>query len=190
MSPPDGSSTLTLNDPQAEEDKMRAALGLAPERAHGARPAEDGATRPGRDGGAPFTVVAARRSEGSDNARARLATLEGELKAERSERVSAQQALAEAQRVIQQLQTKLAHAEIAGTEALEAEHRARLAAEARLEGLTPAVVQKPSETPAGGKRRGRPPGVRTVVQDVEPEPVQWWLPSYAASKAKRPRSKL
>ena len=30
MSPPDGNSTLTLNDSHDDEDKMRAALGLAP----------------------------------------------------------------------------------------------------------------------------------------------------------------
>ncbi len=39
MSPPDGGSTLTLNDTKADEDRMRAALGLLPE-AHPAGRAE------------------------------------------------------------------------------------------------------------------------------------------------------
>ncbi len=111
------------------------------------------------------------------------------MKAERSERVAAQQALADAKRVIQQLQTKLAHTEM---DAAEAE-KARLAAEARLLAMANAAASKPAAArPAEPKRRGRPPGkrqVQVVAEMTEPEPVQWWLPSYKTStKQARSRS--
>ena len=185
MSPPDGSTTLTLNDGQADEDRMRTALGLTPGHAHPNRLADH--HRTGRETQVPATVGSARRAvEASDSVRARLATLTDELKAERSERVAAQQALADAQRAIQQLQTKLAHAEMAAAEALEAEHAARLAAEARLEEIAPAPAPKPAAELAAPKKRGRPPGKRPVAEAPEQEPVQWWLPSYRA-QAKRGR---
>ena len=184
MSPPDGSTTLTLDDTQADEDRMRTALGLAPEHAHPNRPADH--HRTGRDTQVPVTVVGARRAaEASDSLRARLTTLTDELKAERGERVAAQQALADAQRVIQQLQTKLAHTEMAAAEMLDAEREARLAAEARLQDIVPARAPKPTAALAEPKKRGRPPGKRPVAEAPEQEPVQWWLPSYKASQAKR-----
>ncbi len=116
MSLPNGSTTLTLNDTPAAEDRMRAALGLTPgsvQQNH----------RPARSEGPTAAPYTPRPSETSDSLRARLATLTSELKAERSERVAAQQALADAQRTIQQLQTKLAHAEMAAAEALQIEHQ-------------------------------------------------------------------
>ena len=114
-----------------------------------------------------------------------LTTLTDELKAERGERVAAQLALADAQRVVQLLQTKLAHAEMAAAEAIEAEREARLAVEARLRETTPVPAPKPVLAPAEPKRRGRPPLKRPVAEAPEQEPVQWWLPSYKASQAKR-----
>ena len=189
MSLSDDSTTLTLNDGQADEDRMRTALGLTPEHAHPARLTDR--HKPGRDTHVPVTIVSARRAiEASDSVRARLATLTDELKVERSERVAAQQALADAQRVIQQLQTKLAHTEMAAAEALEAEREARLAAEARLLDVKPAAASKPaSEKPAEFKRQGRPPGKRPVAEEPEQEPVQWWLPSTKAAQAKHGRPK-
>ncbi len=207
MSPPDGSTTLTLNDSKDEEDRMRAALGLTPQHIHPSRPAEH-SRHSGRDGEIPVTVVSTARSfEASDSSRARLAALTDELKAERGDRVAAQQALADARQTIQQLQTKLAHTEMAGAEALEAEQRARLAAEASLLELPPATTAEVENT-ATLKRRGRPPKIRQVGQELaepkkigrppkirqlaeepEQEPVQWWLPGYKASKVKRARSK-
>ncbi len=180
MSPPDGNGTLTLNDSQAEEVRMRAALGLTPDRAQGGRLGGEAVPRPVRDGAA----MAARRAEPADHARARLTALEAELKAERAERAAAQQALAEAQRVIQQLQTKLAHGEMAAEEALQAERKARLAAEARAAHVPAA---QPEDRPAGAKRRGRPPKVHKS-EPPEQEPVQWWLPA-DAGRAKRARPK-
>ena len=190
MSPPEN-GTLTLNDPQAEEDRMRAALGLAPEHAQSNRPAEQSRHRAGQGSGASVTVVnTCRPSEASDTLRARLTTLENALRAERGERVAAQQALADAQRTIQQLQTKLAHTEMAAAEALGIEHKARLDAEARLLTVPPMTAPElTAETPAEPKKRGRPPQMRQVAEKAEPEPVQWWLSSYKAANAKRTRSR-
>ena len=206
MSPPDGSTTLTLNDPQAEEDRMRAALGLTPQPAQPSRPAQPG-FGPARDSAGPITLVMRRPVEAADGARARLIELTDALKAERGERAAAQQALADARHTIQQLQAKLAHTEMGAAEALEAERKARLAAEARILEVPlltvansaaeqdgprrgrPRKVQPVLEGVAEPKRRGRPPGKRTLVEVPEQEPVQWWLPSYAA-EAKRRRSKV
>ena len=181
MSSPYGSMTLNLNDTPAAEDRMRAALGLTPEPVRQSRPVEHG---PARSEG---PVASARRlTETSDSLRARMATLASELKTERGERVAAQQALADAQRTIQQLQTKLAHAEMAATEALQLERQARLSAEARLSQTVSAKPLKP-EAPklAEPKRRGRPPGKLQVANEPEPKPVEWWLPSCKAAQAKR-----
>ena len=184
MSPPSRSTTLSLNDTPAAEDRIRAALGLTPEPVRQSRPVERG---PARSEG---SVASARRSsEPSHSLRACIVTLASELKTERGERVAAQQALADAQRVIQQLQTKLAHAEMAATEALQIEHQARLSAEAKLSEIVPAKLLNP-EAPrqAEPKRRGRP-GKPQVTEESEQQPVEWWLPSYKAAQAKRTGSK-
>ena len=188
MSHPDGSNTtLTLNIRRAEEARMRAALGLTAE-ANTSQPAEDGRQSAGRDNEKPMATR--RLFEPPDPSRARIATLTGELKAERGERVAAQQALSDAQRIIQQLQTKLAHAEMAAAEARAAEQKARLEAEAKLGHTPQAIPSKPkADSPTEPKKRGRPPGKRQVVEEPEPQPVKWWLASYKASRAKPPRSR-
>ena len=208
MSPPDGGSTLTLSSPQTEEDRMREALGLTPHQSPSSRPLAEQGRQSGRNGEVPVTVVHTRRPfDTADSVRARLATLTEEIRAERSERLATQHALAGAQRIIQQLQTKLAHTEIAAAEALEAEQKARQAAEARLleippapapevehlaepkrRGRPPKPLQVTSEL-AQPKRRGRPPKERRTAEEPEQEPVQWWLPSYKALKARRGSSK-
>ncbi len=166
---------------------MRAAFGLLPGSGQHSRPL---AHTPARSEGPAVSGSTRRFSETSDSLRARMATLASELKTERGERVAAQQALDDAQRTIQQLQTKLAHAEMAATEALQIERQARLSAEARLLHLAPAKPAEP-ETPklAEPKRRGRPPGKPRVAKEPEPKPVEWWLPSYKAKQAKRTGSK-
>ncbi len=185
MSPPDGSTTLTLNGTPAAEDRMRSALGLTPGTVQQSRPIEQNHRSARGEGqiAAPYTL---RSSETSDSLRARLATMASELKAERIERVAAQQALADAQRTIQQLQTKLAHAEMAAAEALDIERHARLSAEAKLSQIVPAKPLQP-EVPklAEPKRRGRPPGKQLVAREPEQKPVKWWLPSDRAAKARR-----
>lgn len=192
MSPPDGSTTLTLNDTEAEESKMRAALGLTPGNTQPNRSAEQNRHKSGQGSEIPVIVSTRRSAEVSDTLRARLVAVTEELKAERSGHVATQQALADAQRTIQQVQTKLAHSEMAATEALDAERNARLAAEARLLAIVPVTPPEPTaEKSAKPKKRGRPPQQRLVVEEAEPdpEPVQWWLPSYKASQAKRVRPK-
>ena len=185
MSSPDGSTTLTLNDTPAAEDRMRVALGLTPEPVRQSRPYEQN-HRPDRSEGLIAAPYTRHSSETSDSLRARLATLTSELKTERGERVAAQQALADAQRTIQRLQTKLAHAEMAAAEALEIERKARLSAEARLSQIVPAKLLKPeAQNLTESKRRGRPPGKQRVAEEPEQKPVKWWLPSYKAAQAKR-----
>ena len=183
MSPPNGSTTLTLNDTPAAEDRMRAALGLTPgsvQQTH----------KPARSEGPTAVPYMPRPSETSDSLRARLATMASELKAELSERVAAQQALSDAQRTIQHLQTKLAHAEMAAAEALQIEHQARLSAEAKLSQIVPAKPRQPEVPKPAEPTRRRPPGKKQVAEAPEQKPVKWWLPSYkAAAKAKRTGSK-
>ena len=147
---------------------MRAALGLTPEPVRQSRSVEH---RPAQSEG---PVASARRSsETSDSLRARLVTLASELKTERGERVAAQQALSDAQRTIQRLQTKLAHAEMAAGEALKIEREARLSAEAKLSQIVPAEAPQPKVPPrAEQKTRGRPPGKPQVANEPEPKPVE------------------
>ena len=185
MSPPDGSTTLTLNGTPAAEDRMRVTLGLTLEAVRQSQSYEQN-HRSARSEG-PIAFASARRpSETSDSLRARLASLTSELKAERGERVAAQQALADAQRAIQRLQTKLAHAEMAAAEALEIERQARLSAEAKLSQIVLAKPLQPeAQELAEPKKRGRPPGKPQVREEPEPKPVKWWLPSYKAAQAKR-----
>ena len=185
MSPPDGSTILTLNATPGVEGRMRTALGLAPEPLRQGRSPEH---KPPRSEG---SVASTRRtSETFESLRARFATMAGELKTERSERVAAQQALTDVQRTIQQLQTKLAHTEMAATEALQIERQARLSAEAKLSQIVPAKPPK-LEAPKSSepKRRGRPLDKPRVAKEPEQKPVEWWLPSYKAKQAKRTRSK-
>jgi hypothetical protein len=141
----------------------------------------------------------------------RLEAAEAALRTERAARSLAERALAEAQAQVQSLRTKLAHAEMAQTEALAAERAARAEALSRAEAaeLTTAAIQAelaaaapvraaPAATarPAAQaaevtppRRRGRPPGsgkrsAPAPAPENEPEPVQWWLPSYRAQARK------
>ena len=168
---------------------MRVALGLTPEPVRQSRPFEQN-HRPARSEGPVASASARRPSETSASLQARLATLTSELKTERSERVAAQQALSDAQRTVQQLQTKLAHAEMAGAEALDIERKARIAAETSLSQVVPMQPPRPEvPKPADPKRRGRPPSKQHMVEEAEQEPVKWWLPSYKAAQARRTGSK-
>lgn len=191
MRPPDdNTATLTLNNRRAEEDRMRVTLGL-PSEPHPSRPAGNSPLHPVRDRERPVASASGRRLfEAPDPSRARLAALLDEMRAERGERIAAQQALADAQQIIRRMQAQLAHTEMAAAEALAAEHKARLDAEARLGDRPPAAPPGfVPEKPAAPKRRGRPPTKRLAVAEAEPQPVEWWLPSYKASRAKPSRLK-
>jgi len=144
----------------------------------------------------------------------RIAAAEAQARNERAMRDHAERALAEAQLALQHLRTQLAHTEMAHREALAAERAsrerleqalreandARAAAEAQVTELAaanrirrprPEIVaasERPtSEFPDPPRRpRGRPRKVVAVTApEVEPEPVQWWLPSFRASSRKR-----
>ena len=93
MSPPDRSTTLTLNATPAAENQMRAALGLPPGSGQHSRPL---AHTPARSEGPAVSGSTRRLSETSDSLQARMANLANELKTERGERLAAQQSLADA----------------------------------------------------------------------------------------------
>jgi hypothetical protein len=99
---------------------------------------------------------------------------------------------------LQQVQTKLAHAELAHGEALAAERRGREQAEAALtEAIVArealelrlaeiAAVQPPeAEDPTKPAQPSQPALVKprrkaANAAEREPQPVKWWLPSYKA----------
>ena len=173
----------------AEEQQIRAALGLSPTADMSRRPAagQDG-TRQNHEGHNPSKVVSPRFStEAANHLRQRLSNAETALRAEKTERIAAERALAEAQTTIRQLQTKLAHAEIAAAEALAAEREALRVAQAKLEIMACQAPHTPTEQPSLPRKRGRPPGVNSkkATAATEPEPVKWWLPSYRANKKRR-----
>ena len=128
------------------------------------------------------------------SARDQLIAVQGALEAERASHARTQRALEEARAAIQAFETKLAHGELAHAEAIRREQTARAEAETALqqlqvklqeaEHMRPHGAATTSEPPQGGRRRvGRLR--KEAPEGVEPEPVQWWLPSYRASKRQR-----
>ena len=133
--------------------------------------------------------------------------LEATLKTEQEARRRAERALGDAQASLRDLQTRLGHATLERDEAREAARRAeadRQAAIAELEAGRSAAP-RPAADPAAappptGKRRGRPPGVKSAaaappaadapvkrrgrppgskngvrkLRVKEPTPVKWW----------------
>ena len=184
MSLSEKTTTLTLSADRLAEQRMRADLGLEPNATFARRDPEPSESRLGQNSPTAFRNRHAPEPV-PDALRERLAVLEEKLQVERSERVTAQKALAEARAAVQQLQTKLAHSEIAAAETLEAERKARLEAQAQLDALTQAAQPEPANKSPPAKKRGRPPSAgnnRAVVEEAEPEPVKWWLPGYGAKK--------
>ena len=190
---PDSDENLPLspNDTQATENRMRRALGLqgptrqAPQqRADQARPRH----RFVQDGGVPVVVLNSRGdSDPTAVFKARVAELEAALEAERTAHGATRRSLHEAQAAVQAQQTRLAHAELAHTEALAAERGARQAAEQSLQahlaapeqpaGLpvtAPLVAVSAKPKPAARKA----PRVPRASKVKEPQPVKWWLPSF------------
>jgi len=188
--PDDLTSSGTLRLREAEE-KMRRALGLT----------NDSSPQPQRpqlephrhkrrfvaDGEVPVTVLpsSGRRSVVEDTER---------VDAERHGREAAERSLAEAQHTIRDLQTRLAHAEMAlneahqslaaerqrTEEAITALQQAReqfeavaVTAKAAPKEIVPKEQKKTRHAPAA--RRGRPPA-------IEPKPVKWWLSGRKVSK--------
>jgi hypothetical protein len=197
-----------------EEARVRRALGLGsgtPRRdASQQRERGTGARRFARDGEVPVVMLRSSDSSGGagNGPSNRLVAAEAALRTEKAARDAAERSLKEATATVQSLQTKLAHAELAHAEALAAEHDLRLAAEAALEAamappppaeqneadFEPAAAQhlahapevtsaapEPSSVPRRRKVR-----VAVAVDDApEPEPVQWWLPTYRSKSRRR-----
>jgi hypothetical protein len=128
----------------------------------------------------------------------RIAAAEAALRSERVARERAERSLREMQATLQQIQTKLAHADLAHSEALAAERRGREQAEAALaeaivarEALERRLADMAAAQPpeAEGPAEPAKPSQRAVVKprrkaanqsEREPQPVKWWLPSYKA----------
>ena len=189
---PDSDENLPLSpsDTQATENRMRRALGLQgpsrqppQQRADQVRPRH----RFVQDGGVPVVVLNSRSDNDPTAAfKARVAELEAALETERTAHGATRRLLHEAQAAVQAQQTRLAHAELAHSEALAAERSARQAAEeslqARLAASEPLAVP-PVPAPAAAAAAKPKPTVRKAprtprVSKKEPQPVKWWLPSF------------
>src|SRR6185437_14775023 len=128
-----------------EEDRMRQALGLrgdqSNERPTPRREPVRGPHRFVKDGEVSVEVLSPSREHGPGGPAPvnRIAAAEATLRSERVARERAERSLRETQATLQQVQTKLAHAELAHSEALAAERRGREQAEAA---LTDAIVAR------------------------------------------------
>ena len=190
---PDSDENLPLSpsDTQATENRMRRALGLQgqtrqppQQRADQVRPRH----RFVQDGGVPVVVLNS-RSDNDPTAlfKARVSELEAALEAERTAHSATRRVLHEAQAGVQAQQTRLAHSELAHSEALAAERSARQAAEEALQArlaeseqpasLTVAAPPLPAVAKAkpAARKASRAPRVSNAK---EPQPVKWWLPSF------------
>ena len=187
-----------------EEDRMRQALGLrgdqSNERPTPRREPLRGPHRFVKDGEVPVEVLGPSREHGPGGPAPvnRIAAAEAALRSERVARERAERSLRETQATLQQMQTKLAHADLAHSEALAAERLSRERAEAA---LAEAIVAREALEAASGRDGGRaaarsgrpngtgqaePAGPREATakaanqSEREPQPVKWWLPSYKA----------
>ena len=134
---------------------------------HGPRPVRQFA----QDGDVPVVRLGGRKDHANPAASARL---EEALHAERAAREQAETALKQANATIQALQTKIAHTEIAQTEALA--EKARAVEQARL--AEQALAATRAEPPPAETKRV--PRIRQGADEAggEPEPVQWWVPGW------------
>jgi hypothetical protein len=186
---------------------MRQALGLgegSPQHRQQSRnESEHRGRRFVKDGQVPVVVLSSKDHSAEAAAPVnRAAAAEAALRGERALRDRAERALQQAQATLQQLQTKLAHAELAHGEALAAERQRREAAEQALQDsqVARAALQEqldlqvrarpepepPAEAPSGRRPRRRVMKPRMSTDATarrEPKPVKWWLPGFAT----RPR---
>ena len=133
---------------------------------HGPRPARQFA----QDGDVPVVRLTGRKDHPNPAASARL---EDALNAERGAREQAEAALKQANATIQALQTKIAHTEMAHSEALADRDRAVEHARAAEQALADLRAAPSPEA----KRAAR---VRPAEDEAggESEPVQWWVPGW------------
>jgi len=191
MSDSDENLPLSPSDTQATENRMRRALGLQgpsrqppQQRADQVRPRH----RFVQDGGVPVVVLNSRGDHDPTAVfKTRVAELEAALEAERTAHGATRRSLHEVQAAAQAQQTRLAHAELAHSEALAMERNARQAAEESLQARlavseqTAAVpVAAPGlAVPAKPKRAApKTPRVPRVAKTKEPQPIKWWLPNF------------
>jgi hypothetical protein len=153
--------TPLTDEPNAFEGRMRAALSL-PRTNSSPGTVHHGRHRYVQDGEVPVVVINPRNRHPEEN-RAALADLERSLATEREARRAAEDALHQAEDTIRQLQTRLAHAEIAQREA------AMPAPSAPVE--VAATPDEDSPPPAPRAKRSKP----AVTED---EPVEWWKPGW------------
>ena len=158
-----------------------------------------------KDGEVPVVVLSPSREHGPDGPAPvnRIAAAEAALRSERAARERAERTLRETQATLQHVQTKLAHADLAHSEALAAERRgreqaetalaeaivAREALEAHLAEIAAATPPSEPELPAEAATPSQPALVKSPPvkrprraaaspTEREPQPVKWWLPSY------------
>lgn len=173
-----------VNEEDATESRMRRALGLRGPAGQAPQQRADQARARHKfvqDGGVPVVMINSRGDQDSA-ARARVAELESQLEAERNAHAATRRALLDAQANAQNLQTRLAHAELAHREALAAAQEtlgvAQQATQDAQRSATEAVPKAPRPTM-------RKTAVERTPRDREPQPVKWWTPTYRArSKAK------
>lgn len=167
---------------QADEANMRRALGMlggtarpaqVQQQARDRRPASPAIASPRRhrfvqDGDVPVTMMRARADNPAEAPSVsgaspvnRLDALQAAFTAEHAARERAERALEEAQAMIRDLRTKLAHMELAREEALRPRAQTEAAPEPQ-----PAPVEKPRRKLAVA----RPPRA-----PKEPKPVKWWV---------------
>ncbi len=172
------------------EDRMRAALQSSGSPASSSGGSANGAPSSGaprgrhrfvQDGEVPVTVLNARH-RGPEEGRAATADLERALATERDARSAAEKALLQAEETIRQLQTRLAHAEIALTE---------LAAMP----APPVREEEPAPAPRQTRRRSAEAVAESAevettdtdapgeeVEAAEPgsadEAIEWWRPGW------------
>jgi hypothetical protein len=194
---------------EVAEARMREALGLDNRPFRQSPQKSAGEIRHRRqfvqDGEVPVVVANRHREQGNGaSAGSRLAKLQTALEAERMARTSAERALQEAQATIQNLETRLAHAELGHGEALAAERARREQVEKALQQAMAArdAVERQlrqaecrQEVAEPARKRGRPKkaassrqidGAPSAARKLrEPQPVKWWLPSYRAKLQKR-----
>jgi hypothetical protein len=154
-----------------------------------------------QDGEVPVVMLNAdTRADAAAQAGDRIAELEAALGLERNARAATTRSLEEARATIQSLQTRLAHAEMASTEAVAAERRAREEAERALREATTIIAAPKVAEPPELELFDEPPMRRTrakrtvaakpakplpVSKPRDSQPVKWWLPGFSAKKSGR-----
>jgi len=158
--------------PQISESRMRQALGIDPRTSDRHNTSSHGTNAPRRrfvaDGDVPVVMIGRRRDhtpgERADQAAAlsdRVTAVESALATERDARLRAEALLADARHTIQQMQTQIAHADMARDEAITHARRALADRAEALQQLQAAQSVQPQEDPA-------PASVEPVPAPVEP----------------------